>query len=161
GVSRGTLGRTAAAGRFGARVRPRPTADCVRRADLGVGCRDGTAGDGASGCARRPSRPCHNCCDARQSRLLVCRQDCAHGGRPYCQCYVRTQGAGAAMKRWFIPLIALVALAFTTTKAYEWRWRRESSPPPADPAQVTFTNTVAAVGLVEPSSENIAISTPV
>ena len=65
------------------------------------------------------------------------------------------------MKRWLIPLIALVALAFTTTKAYEWRWRRESSPPPADPAQVTFTNTVAAVGLVEPSSENIAISTPV
>ena len=65
------------------------------------------------------------------------------------------------MKRWFIPLIALVALAFTTTKAYEWRWRRESSPPPADPAQVTFTHTVAAVGLVEPSSENIAISTAV
>jgi len=65
------------------------------------------------------------------------------------------------MKRWLIPLIALIALAFTTTKAYEWRWRRESSPPPADPAQVTFTNTVAAVGLVEPSSENIAISTPV
>jgi HlyD family secretion protein len=65
------------------------------------------------------------------------------------------------MKRWSIPLIALVALAFTTTKAYEWRWRLESSPPPADPAQVTFTNTVAAVGLVEPSSENIAVSTPV
>jgi HlyD family secretion protein len=65
------------------------------------------------------------------------------------------------MKRWLIPFIALVALAFTTTKAYEWRWRRESSPPPADPAQVTFPHTVAAVGLVEPSSENIAISTPV
>jgi len=65
------------------------------------------------------------------------------------------------MKRWVIPLIALVALAFTTTKAYEWRWRRESSPPPADPAQVTFPHTVAAVGLVEPRSENIAISTPV
>ena len=65
------------------------------------------------------------------------------------------------MRRWSIPLIALVALAFTTTKAYEWRWRLESSPPPADPAQVTFAHTVAAVGLVEPSSENIAVSTPV
>jgi HlyD family secretion protein len=64
------------------------------------------------------------------------------------------------MKRWLIPFIALVALAFTTTKAYEWRWRRESSPPPDDPAWVTFTHTVAAVGLVEPSSENIAVSTP-
>jgi len=51
------------------------------------------------------------------------------------------------MKRWVIPLIALVALALTTAKAYEWRWRRESSPPPADPAQVTFPHTVAAVGV--------------
>jgi len=65
------------------------------------------------------------------------------------------------MKRWLMPLIALVALTFTTTKAYEWRWRREASPPPADPAPVTFPHTVAAVGLVEPRSENIAISTPV
>src|SRR5215467_3625395 len=65
------------------------------------------------------------------------------------------------MQRWLIPLIALVALTFTTTKAYEWRWRREASLPPADPAQVTFPHTVAAVGLVEPRSENIAISTPV
>jgi hypothetical protein len=29
------------------------------------------------------------------------------------------------MKRWSIPLIALVALAFATTKAYEWQWRLE------------------------------------
>src|SRR5262249_58959025 len=65
------------------------------------------------------------------------------------------------MKRWLMPLIALVALTFTTTKAYEWRWRRESSLPPADPPQGTFPHTVAAVGLVEPRSENIAISTPV
>ncbi len=65
------------------------------------------------------------------------------------------------MKRWMIPLIALISLAFTSVKAYEWRWRSESSPPPADPARASFMNTVAAVGLVEPSSENISISTAV
>jgi len=65
------------------------------------------------------------------------------------------------MKRWTIPILALLSLGFTTTKAYEWRWRRESTAPPADPATVSFTNTVAAVGLVEPSSENISVSTPV
>src|SRR5437867_12338915 len=65
------------------------------------------------------------------------------------------------MKRLTIPLIALLSLAFTSAKAYEWRWRSEPSPPPADPATAPFKNTVAAVGLVEPSSENISISTAV
>src|SRR5262249_33006017 len=58
-------------------------------------------------------------------------------------------------------LLALLALGFTTSKAYDWRWRREATAPPNDPARITFTNTVAAVGLVEPSSENISVSTPV
>src|ERR1051326_6094039 len=65
------------------------------------------------------------------------------------------------MKRWTIPLIALLFLAFTSAKAYEWRWRKVSTAPPADPARASFRNTVAAVGLVEPSSENISISTAV
>jgi HlyD family secretion protein len=65
------------------------------------------------------------------------------------------------MKSWAIPLLALLALGFTTSKAYDWRWRREATAPPNDPARITFTNTVAAVGLVEPSSENISVSTPV
>ena len=65
------------------------------------------------------------------------------------------------MKRWLVPIIALSALAFASAKAYEWRWRREASVPPATPAKVAFSHTVAAVGLVEPSSENIAVSTPV
>jgi HlyD family secretion protein len=65
------------------------------------------------------------------------------------------------MKRWMIPLLALLSLGFTTSKAYDWRWRREATAPPADPAKVSFVNTVAAVGLVEPSSENIAVSTSV
>jgi HlyD family secretion protein len=65
------------------------------------------------------------------------------------------------MKRWIIPMLAVGALAIASSKAYEWRWRRESRQPLASPAQAAFTNTVAAVGLVEPSSENIAISTSV
>jgi len=69
--------------------------------------------------------------------------------------------AVALARRWTIPVIALFSLAFTSAKAYEWRWRNEPSPPPANPATAPFTNTVAAVGLVEPSSENISISTAV
>jgi HlyD family secretion protein len=65
------------------------------------------------------------------------------------------------MKRWMIPLLAVLSLSFATAKAYEWRWHREPTDPPADPAAVTFANTVAAVGLVEPSSENISVNTPV
>ena len=65
------------------------------------------------------------------------------------------------MKRWLIPVIALLSFLFASAKAYDWRWRREASAPPAAPAQVAFTASVAAVGLVEPSSENIALSTPV
>lgn len=65
------------------------------------------------------------------------------------------------MKRWLIPVIAMAALAFASARAYEWRWRREETSPPALPAAGTFAHTVAAVGLVEPSSENIAVSTPV
>ncbi len=65
------------------------------------------------------------------------------------------------MRRLALPLLASVALAFAAAKSYEWRWRRQSTDPPANPAAVSFPNTVAAVGLVEPRSENIAVSTPV
>jgi multidrug resistance efflux pump len=65
------------------------------------------------------------------------------------------------MKRWLIPAIALAALAYASAKAFDWRWQRKETTPPATPAAATFVNTVAAVGLVEPSSENIAVSTPV
>src|SRR5262245_61824033 len=66
-----------------------------------------------------------------------------------------------AMKRWLIPAIAPVSLVFASARAYDWRWHRETSLPPAAPAETAFTKTVAAVGLVEPSSENIAVNTSV
>jgi HlyD family secretion protein len=65
------------------------------------------------------------------------------------------------MKRWAIPVIALVSVTFTAARAYEWRWRYDPTLPPADPARAPYTYTVAAVGLVEPSSENISVSTAV
>src|SRR5262245_52013352 len=65
------------------------------------------------------------------------------------------------MKRWLIPVIALVSLIFASERAYDWRWRRESSSPPSAPAKAAFANSVAAIGLVEPSSENISVSTSV
>src|SRR5262245_46652999 len=74
---------------------------------------------------------------------------------------LRKKGTTQPMKRWLIPAIALAALAFASAKAFDWRWRRGETTPPAAPAAATFANTVAGVGLVEPSSENIAVSTPV
>src|SRR5437899_1138385 len=71
------------------------------------------------------------------------------------------KGTTEQMKRWLIPLIALAALVFASERAFDWRWRREASSPPAAPAAVAFANAVAAVGLVEASSENIGVSTPV
>src|SRR5262245_15743797 len=65
------------------------------------------------------------------------------------------------MKRLIIPLLAVIGLGFASARAYEWRWKREPSSPAARPAEGSFPATVAAVGLVEPSSENISISTPV
>ena len=65
------------------------------------------------------------------------------------------------MKRLWIPLLAVVAMGYASVRTYEWRWRRESDPPPAAPPVAPYKSTIAAVGLVEPSSENIAISTPV
>src|SRR5262245_24119449 len=73
----------------------------------------------------------------------------------------RRKGATVSMKRWLIPVIALAALAFASAKAFDWRWRHEETSPPAAPAAVAFADTVAAVGLIEPSSENIAVSTSV
>ena len=33
------------------------------------------------------------------------------------------------MKRWLIPSTALIALAFASAKAYDWRWQREETTP--------------------------------
>jgi len=65
------------------------------------------------------------------------------------------------MKKFGLPLLALVALIFAAASAWKWRSVYKSTPPPQPPPTAGFVHTVGAVGLVEASSENIAISTPV
>jgi multidrug efflux pump subunit AcrA (membrane-fusion protein) len=65
------------------------------------------------------------------------------------------------MKRWLIPLVAVLMLGFAVVHVVRARTPRDILPPPEPPARSTFTEAVGAVGLVEASSENIGISTPV
>src|SRR5262249_61297067 len=120
-------------------------------------CRNRPPGNGAFNRACRPIRPGHHCCNSRQPSVLVCRQDRSHGGRSYYGRLFAAQRGNKLMKRWTIPILALLSLGFTTTKAYEWRWRRESTAPPAHTAAVSFTNPIAAVGLRWTVSGDIAV----
>src|SRR5262249_56667934 len=72
----------------------------------------------------------------------------------------RSEG-GRVMKRLLIPLVAVLMLGFAVVHVVRARTPRDILPPPESPARSTFTEAVGAVGLVEASSENIAISTPV
>ena len=65
------------------------------------------------------------------------------------------------MKKYVLPLLALVALVFGTVEIWKWRSVRSTTTPPSAPPTADFQHTVGAVGLVEASSENIAISTAV
>ena len=65
------------------------------------------------------------------------------------------------MKKFGLPLLALAALIFAVSSAWKWRSVKTSTLPPLAPPTAGFQHTVGAVGLVEASSENIAISTPV
>ena len=61
------------------------------------------------------------------------------------------------MKRWFIPVTAAFALAFGIISVVRSEPRREATDPPVKPPESVFARNVAAVGLVETSTENIAI----
>lgn len=60
-----------------------------------------------------------------------------------------------------LPVIALIALIYATVSVVNSRPKRVSLPPPAEPPKTSFAVSVAGVGLVEASSENISVSTPV
>jgi len=64
------------------------------------------------------------------------------------------------MKRSILPLIALGALTFGIISVVRSQPRQESTVPPSPPAVSPYSHTVAAVGLIEASTENIAIGTP-
>src|SRR5260221_14213673 len=61
------------------------------------------------------------------------------------------------MKRWIIPIIAGFALTLGIISMVRSQPRREATAPPVQPPASAFAHNVAAVGLVETSTENIAI----
>jgi len=65
------------------------------------------------------------------------------------------------MKRFILPTIAVLAAGWAGFSVVRTQPRRAPTDPPVPPATSDFRQTVAAVGLVEASTENIAISTPV
>jgi HlyD family secretion protein len=64
------------------------------------------------------------------------------------------------MKRLVLPLVGILAALWATFSIARTQPRRESTQPPARPPISDFPSTVAAVGLVEASTENISIGTP-
>jgi multidrug efflux pump subunit AcrA (membrane-fusion protein) len=64
------------------------------------------------------------------------------------------------MKNVFLPVAAFAALAFGIVSVVRSQPKHEVSVPPSPPPNTPYAHTVAAVGLVEASTENIAIGTP-
>ncbi len=65
------------------------------------------------------------------------------------------------MKRYAVPAIAAVSLVFAIVWTVAATPVHKPTVPPSPPPETMFEATVAAVGLVEPESENIAVSCPV
>jgi HlyD family secretion protein len=64
------------------------------------------------------------------------------------------------MKRTILPLIAFGALSFGIISVVRSQPRNQTSVPPSPPPVSPYAHAVAAEGLVEASSENISIGTP-
>jgi HlyD family secretion protein len=62
------------------------------------------------------------------------------------------------MRTYTLPFVASLSLVFAVSWTLAERPVRKSSRPPAPPPETTSAATVAAVGLVEPATENIALS---
>jgi multidrug resistance efflux pump len=65
------------------------------------------------------------------------------------------------MKRYTIPAVAIFSLLFAIIWTVAARPVHKPGTPPSPPPESSSQSTVAAVGLVEPESENIAVSCPV
>jgi len=64
------------------------------------------------------------------------------------------------MKRFLLPVIGILAALWAAYSVARTAPRRHSTNPPAAAPVSDFSKTVAAVGLIEANSENIAIGTP-
>jgi multidrug efflux pump subunit AcrA (membrane-fusion protein) len=65
------------------------------------------------------------------------------------------------MRRLIIPGLALAAVVFGLGMVVQNHPKRESTVPPSAPPARPYEHAVAAVGLVETSTENIAVGTPI
>jgi len=64
------------------------------------------------------------------------------------------------MKRYILPAIGILAAVWAAYSVVRTQPRRALTDPPAPPAMSDFKETVAAVGLIEASTENIWLGTP-
>ncbi len=64
------------------------------------------------------------------------------------------------MKRLTLPLLAVAAITGATLSIVRTQPRVERTEPPSPPPASSFADTVAAVGLIEASTENIAMGAP-
>jgi HlyD family secretion protein len=62
------------------------------------------------------------------------------------------------MRRYIVPVIAILSLTFAVVWALASKPVHKPTVPPSPPPESTSKDTVAAVGLVEPASENIELS---
>jgi len=60
-----------------------------------------------------------------------------------------------------LPLLALALIAFAVNFLMHSKTRIPELPPPIQPAESPFPNTVAGAGMVEPETENISVGSPV
>jgi HlyD family secretion protein len=63
------------------------------------------------------------------------------------------------MKRYIIPMAAVIALLFAAFSVVRTQPVRKPEPPPSPPPATPFRDAVAGVGLVEANTENIAVGT--
>ena len=60
-----------------------------------------------------------------------------------------------------LPIVAIAMIAFAIKYMAEAGEKMPKLPPPVQPAENPFPNTVAGAGMVEPQTENIAVGSPV
>src|SRR6516225_6136783 len=65
------------------------------------------------------------------------------------------------IKRFILPIVAMAALTFGVISVVRSQPKREATRPPSPPPASSYGQTVAAVGLVETSTENIAVGTEI
>jgi multidrug efflux pump subunit AcrA (membrane-fusion protein) len=64
------------------------------------------------------------------------------------------------MKRLLLPALGVVAAIWATYSIVRTTPQRQPTEPPAPPPVSAYPNAVAAAGLIEPSTENISVGTP-